>query len=79
MSKADKMFEELGYEKAQDDICVIYTLKFGLRLFCEQSITFYFETKQVSLENEWEIYVINQREFKAIHEKLTELGWLDEK
>lgn len=72
MSKADKMFKELGYYQLNNGYLKKYNngyTKFIAFVSGEYSISFpptYHRTK------------INKKEHLAIHEKMKELGWLDE-
>lgn len=67
MSKADEMFDEIGYEKIHDNKRrITYKNFFG-------KIEFY-------MKNKW-IYTnfnIEMQELQAINEKVKELGWIDE-
>ena len=69
MSKADEMFEELGYEKQYEG-----TYKRG-----NQTIVFYFDSKEVAIykkdENGIGIDFIDMQELQAINEKVKELKW----
>lgn len=69
MSKADEMFEELGYEKQHE----------GTYKREKQTIVFYFDTKEVAIykkdENGIGIDFIDMQELQAINEKVKELGW----
>lgn len=73
-SKADKMFEELGYEllneydKDFDNNFIVY-LKVG------KTITFKKSNLKVSVRDTQRNY-INMQELQAINEKCKELGWL---
>lgn len=74
MSKADEMFEKLGYEKVEDNsVNALY--KSGGTIL-RQTITFLSDdfktiTKRAGLENGF----INMQELQAINEKVKELGW----
>ena len=75
MSKADDMFEELGYKLLEDDdkeILIVYKDK-------NIYIVFY-KDKTVGMFCEEDEYlgVIDMQDLKAINEKVKELGWLDE-
>ena len=73
MSKADKLFEELGYTD-------IDRLKNGIEYFDEENESiglFDFEScgKRITHSR---FEGISMEELKAINEKCKELGWLDE-
>lgn len=72
MSKADKMFEELGYEKGKN--------LFGNLLYTQpgtsmNTIWFDEETKKSRNNAPFEL---SKEMKKAIHEKMKELGWIDD-
>lgn len=84
MSKADKMFEELGYEKKHQ--LDIYKRIWGELFYNSENmmnISFDYEGRLVCSyikgedEKEQCAYVTIQ-ELQAINEKVKELGWLDE-
>lgn len=66
MSKADKMLEELGFKRINE---TTYELeKFNMELnFVDKGL-------YISTGEPW----INNELYKAIHEKMKELGWLDD-
>ena len=66
---AKEMFEELGYKQYKSDISIAYDLS---DYTC---IRFSLKRKEF-IKNS--IYPITMSEFKAIHQQLKELGWLDE-
>lgn len=73
MSKADEMFEKLGYEKHETT-----WKEEGKKHFVEYNsddtqIQFSLDTKHILITN-----IINLQELQAINEKVKELGWLDE-
>lgn len=86
MSKADKMFEELGFTKTKDTFIenvmnwmIIYLDKenFGR----QRRITIFEDSYFVTLRDIYDDKDIagarvNKEEHLAIHEKLKELGWL---
>ena len=79
MSKADKMFKELGYEKVRDTQTSIFYLKNFNDRIDTSHINFYLVSR--TIEVSWDYSY--SREFDvlenlAIHEKTKELGWLDE-
>ena len=66
MSKADKMFEEMGYKKIIDDdkYRTVYNC-YGI---------------EIVFENRWKEVItdgLTIQEHLAIHEKMKELGWLE--
>lgn len=81
MSKADKMFEELGYKKIRDNEKEILYKKD--KVSQEYFIAFGFETKTVMCEYADEDYEMNgafdfnMQELQAINEKCKELGWIE--
>ena len=78
--KADKMFEELGYEKIadckQEDISAcIYENRKKYSIYNEiKIIIFHYKTKKITLDTDY----ISMQELQAINEKCKELGWFDE-
>lgn len=73
MSKADKMFEELGYKiiplPYRDDLISYYNY------FSETEIDFCIDDKVIRIDNEKEYY-LHIKELQAINKKCKELGWL---
>ena len=69
MSKADTMFEELGYrlEESKSNIFIIDDIE-------NIAITIHKLSKLVRFYK----MTITKEELKAINEKVKELGWLDE-
>ena len=69
MSKADKMFDELGYEIYDDDYITIYYIKNEI------------EIRFNKLHKSWEYRStddkINVNTVEPINEKMKELGWLE--
>ena len=70
MSKADKMFEELGYRKQEE---YTYCKKFGNIFY--HYIDFFENDKSYRkfINKGWNYTV---EEHLAIHEKMKELGWI---
>lgn len=72
MTNADKMFEELGYIKHENNFGIYYHDKedkwgeYTAIVFDKEDKTLHFE-----------IYITMQ-ELKAINQKCKELGWLDD-
>ena len=74
MSKADKMFEELGYEKTEygkSRIC--YSKELDFEGYCILAIWFDRVTKSIKVNGHY-----SMQELQAINEKCKELEWLDE-
>lgn len=72
-SPADELFEELGYEKDEDEISVYYTYKkFG------NMIVFNLKSKEIHFHSDGidTIGSITLQELKAINKKVQELGWV---
>lgn len=70
-SKADKMFEELGYEKKDIDWWQDYYEK-------EDTIIEISPTNIVlAKKTKYKTVIINKELLQAINEKCKELGWLD--
>ena len=73
MSKADKMFEELGYEKISEERKTTY--KNGAKtfdFFCgsiKRILVYETDTEYAGL--------ITPKELQAINEKCREMGWLE--
>ena len=74
MSKADEMFDELGYKVNyqihNDDVILIGYTNCG-EIVEESSIMFLKKAKKVSVHT-W----VGMEELQAINEKCKELGWL---
>ena len=71
MSKADKMFEELGYE---DNPAGYGTIRYKNKKY---NITFFKKQIMVTKLNTGDSFVLEPQEIKAINEKVKELGWLE--
>lgn len=70
MSEADKMFEELGYEKYEIKDIIQYVSK------GTDTIAFEIPLKAINLfALNYEAKRINIQELKAINKKVEELGW----
>lgn len=79
MSKADKMFEELGYKKEENEEEILYTLKDRWVFFFGKEFKEYYTHDYVGVNNfVGNAVSINVNEHLAINEKMKELGWLDE-
>lgn len=84
MTKADKMFEKLGYIKNEDKRVIIYkynqyfnNFKIYKKIYfykIEKQITFisYNLTEDIKID-----FNITMQELQTINEKCKELGWLD--
>lgn len=74
MSKADEMFEELGYEiENEDEICRIYKIaKFG------NILMFVFYKNATDERYRLKVYekYLSMQELQAINLKCKELGWI---
>lgn len=77
MSKADEMFEKLGYEKQENDWAIKYKYVkvLGKTKYCiafdsfeRKIVTFGFEDREFRKE-------ISMQELQAINEKVKELDW----
>lgn len=82
MSKADEMFEELGYRNKELSYEIRYVRKFKLKR--PRHIIFSKLDKQIAVceENTIELAVnkdwFSMQELQAINQKCKELGWIDE-
>ena len=73
MSETDELFEELGYEKDEDEIIVYYKYKkFG------NMIVFNLRNKEIHFHSDGidTIGSITLQELKAINKKVEDLGWI---
>jgi hypothetical protein len=80
MSKADKMFKELGYENIINETCLCEYIKY-FKLKRARHIVFAVDkTVSVCEENDKTLAVnrdyFTMQELKAINKKCEELGWL---
>ena len=66
MSKADEMFQELGYEKNETEYAITYNLGKNIIKFWKWAMNI-----QIITENK----IVNLKELQAINEKVKELGW----
>ena len=73
MSKADEMFEKLGYKKIENKIQITYVKT------CE-NIEFLLNVKKIEYHflRGSTFLVQTMQELQAINQKCKELGWLDE-
>ena len=76
MSKADEMFEKLGYTKQEDEFSIFYYQNNIVKQ--KYGFDFYKDDKEIYpvcyARNEEPIYITIQ-ELQAINEKVKELGW----
>lgn len=80
MSKADKMFEELGYRKKQKGQYIEY-IKVENSVKEEYAISFMMKTVMATLYCGGyfkKSLPLDMQELQAIHEKCKELGWVGE-
>lgn len=78
MSKADEMFNELGYRKYsyQEGKIIDYDYRKGEE---GKTIAFYLIEKSVTADvSSDDVVKFTVQELEAINEKVKELGWLDE-
>ena len=75
MSKADKLFEKLGYYKDFDDITHEYRKEKDGDLY---EIDFWLNEKTVSKNYYRDFGYITMQELQAINMKCKELGWLND-
>jgi hypothetical protein len=69
MSKADEMFEELGYKKLVGETTEVFKLS-------RASKNIYFSKLINIIRIDGEYDFIDMEELKAINEKCKELGWI---
>ena len=70
--KAKEMFEALGYECRKSENAIQYLSE------CGKEITFIFELHRFYKQRNFISLNIDIDEFKAIHQQMKELGWLEE-
>lgn len=70
MSKADEMFEELGYEK----IIKNKNIKYEHNRNPFRTFEFLMDKQEIELNN---VNLITLKRLKAINEKCKELGWIE--
>ena len=74
MSKADEMFEMIGYEKVSDENYIYYN-----NLEWEYTIVFDLSSKTFKgyIDEDTEVSLsIDMQELQAINQKCKELGWM---
>ena len=69
---AKEMFEALGYECRKSENAIQYLSE------CGKEITFIFELHRFYKQRNFISLNIDIDEFKAIHQQMKELGWLEE-
>lgn len=80
MSKADGMFEELGYKKFTSDDCILFMKDLFQITFIIPNKRFITEYKQGDYNfPKIRPFEIGIEELQAINEKVKELGWEDNK
>lgn len=74
MSKADEMFEKLGYEKIETFNGYLYTDEtgFNIKITNMKRIDLYYDEDVEVYEN---LMQLTFEELQAINEKVKELGW----
>ena len=75
MSKADNIFEELGFEIKASRLEVI---RYKNNYHGGKLIEFNLEFKEYETSNSFKHLDVDVKLHIAIHEKIKELGWLDE-
>ena len=81
MSEADKMFEELGYKKEQDNNYILFEKELLNKNKEVKTIVFNLNKALIDIRTEDDYYyqtittVMNMQELKAINKKVEELGW----
>lgn len=84
MSKADKMFEKLGYKKKENKELGFFEYTQKDTATSDLSISFEFVSKTIMCAiyekgiTHSRALAINTKELQAINEKIKELGWFDE-
>ena len=73
MMKAEDMFKALGYECRKSENAIQYFSE------CGKEITFIFELHRFYKQLNFISLNIDVDEFKAIHQQMKELGWIEEK
>lgn len=84
MSKAERMFKELGYDRKEDGGTIVFSKSWGN--YDEQSgfeewssFTFYLRDRTFSADETYEPKAITIEEYRAVVALIKELGWLNEK
>ena len=75
MKTAKEMFEELGYEKFENDFRITYE---RYTPECEMA-EFEKVTKEITFaDDNCEVVIISRKVLQAINKQVEELGWLDD-
>ena len=75
---AKEMFEELGYEQTITQYYIKYYSEENSKYSCWTKIVFNLDEETIYADDTYEGMNIDMQTFKAIHQQLKELGWLDE-
>ena len=75
---AKEMFEELGYEQTINQYCIKYYSEENSEYSYWTKIVFNLEEETIYADYTYGSMNIDMQTFKAIHQQLLELGWLDE-
>lgn len=78
MSEADKLFEELGYEKVQSNKNQRFHIEYIKDNDCREIIQIWDNRSFNKIEDEENIGYFTVLELQAIYLKYKELGWLNE-
>ena len=76
MKTAKEMFEELGYEQTKNHYSIEYykeKIEWGWK-----RVYFWIDEKTFYADENYESMNIDVQTYKAIHQQMKELGWLDE-
>lgn len=79
MSKADKMFKEMGYEKEETRKSIVYKLRLGWKskIVIDKEHKEYYAHAYIDNENiVSDVVSLCVEEHLAINEKMKELGWI---
>lgn len=78
MSKADRIFEKLGYKKYTSDDCIMYMKDLFMITFIIPNERFITEYKQGDYNfPKIRPFEVSMQELQAINEKCKELGWIE--
>ena len=78
MKSAKVMFGELGYTMESNEYSIDYWLNSKRSIFVYKHIYFDLVSKEFVADCNCKPMDINMPTFKAIHQQLEELGWLEE-
>lgn len=73
---AREMFEKMGYKRSADIDAIMFTKEFESYYF---RIIFDLLEKEILIDDNFKITIIEKGLLKAIDKQAEELGWLDEK